>query len=305
MGGAELLLSCSFRFILARRSESTLERSAPLFLNPSFEKCKVASVGGFLEKSDPLVLQLCLSFWIRAFEQPCGALQLAREEALSNRLLIPCIERICLRSLLCRGFSGYSAGLGVDPAGDAPEDSPADSSADYFLNFNANDISTEDDAALDHPILSSSAADISASLAALGNLSPKLLLIKREILESWVMLVEKLCAKSIMLKESSLIVLLRKMKPSRELFILSEEMLIQRATQLVSGVYSAVGYLLQKRLYSAVGYLLQKRLYSAVGYLLQKRLYSAVGYLLQKRLYSAVGYLLQKRVYSAVGYLLQ
>ncbi|KZV57781.1 hypothetical protein F511_28283 [Dorcoceras hygrometricum] len=81
-------------------------------------------------------------------------------------------------------------------------------------------------------------------------------------------------------------------------------MLIQRGTQLLSSLYSAVGYLLQKREYSAVGYLLQKRVYSAVGYLLQKRVYSPVGYILQKRV-SAVGYLLQKLVYLAFEYLLQ
>ncbi|KZV22239.1 hypothetical protein F511_08304 [Dorcoceras hygrometricum] len=47
-----------------------------------------------------------------------------------------------------------------------------------------------------------------------GNLSPNLLLIKRGILGRRVMLIAEFCAKSIMLKESSLIVLLRKMKPS-------------------------------------------------------------------------------------------
>ncbi|KZV26913.1 hypothetical protein F511_40488 [Dorcoceras hygrometricum] len=50
----------------------------------------------------------------------------------------------------------------------------SDSSADSSLHFNANDISTEDDAALDQSILPSSAADISASLAAVRESFSKL-----------------------------------------------------------------------------------------------------------------------------------
>ncbi|KZV52963.1 hypothetical protein F511_34817 [Dorcoceras hygrometricum] len=53
-------------------------------------------------------------------------------------------------------------------------DSSADSSANSSLRLNANDISTEDDAALDQSILPSSAADISASLAALRESFSKL-----------------------------------------------------------------------------------------------------------------------------------
>ncbi|KZV56568.1 lysM domain receptor-like kinase 3 [Dorcoceras hygrometricum] len=49
---------------------------------------------------------------------------------------------------------------------DRHDDSP-DSSADSSLHFNENDISTDDDAALDQSILPSSATNISASLAAL------------------------------------------------------------------------------------------------------------------------------------------
>ncbi|KZV53675.1 hypothetical protein F511_22425 [Dorcoceras hygrometricum] len=52
--------------------------------------------------------------------------------------------------------------MDIDRHGDS-----LDSSADSSLHFNANDISTEDDAALDQSILPSSATDISASLAAL------------------------------------------------------------------------------------------------------------------------------------------
>ncbi|KZV58196.1 hypothetical protein F511_31289 [Dorcoceras hygrometricum] len=52
--------------------------------------------------------------------------------------------------------------MDIDRHGDSP-----DSSADSSLHFNANDISTEDDAALDQFILPSSAADTSASLDAL------------------------------------------------------------------------------------------------------------------------------------------
>ncbi|KZV35869.1 hypothetical protein F511_36270 [Dorcoceras hygrometricum] len=52
--------------------------------------------------------------------------------------------------------------MDIDRHGDSP-----DSSVDSSLHFNANDISMEDDAALDQFILPSSAADISASLAAL------------------------------------------------------------------------------------------------------------------------------------------
>ncbi|KZV25061.1 zinc finger protein CONSTANS-LIKE 15-like [Dorcoceras hygrometricum] len=50
----------------------------------------------------------------------------------------------------------------------------SDSSADSSLHFNANDISTESYAALDQSILPSSAADISASLAALRESFSKL-----------------------------------------------------------------------------------------------------------------------------------
>ncbi|KZV36587.1 protein HIRA-like [Dorcoceras hygrometricum] len=57
----------------------------------------------------------------------------------------------------------------IDRHGDS-----TDSSADYSLHFNANDISTEDDVAFDQFILPSSAADISASLAALRESFSKL-----------------------------------------------------------------------------------------------------------------------------------
>ncbi|KZV38729.1 knotted1 [Dorcoceras hygrometricum] len=50
----------------------------------------------------------------------------------------------------------------------------SDSSADSSLHFNTNDISMEDDAALDQSILPSSAADISASFAALRESFSKL-----------------------------------------------------------------------------------------------------------------------------------
>ncbi|KZV55981.1 hypothetical protein F511_20331 [Dorcoceras hygrometricum] len=55
-----------------------------------------------------------------------------------------------------------------------PKHSSADSSADSSLHFNANGISTEDDAALDQSILPSSAADISASLSPLWESFSKL-----------------------------------------------------------------------------------------------------------------------------------
>ncbi|KZV16506.1 hypothetical protein F511_28688 [Dorcoceras hygrometricum] len=56
--------------------------------------------------------------------------------------------------------------LDIDRNG-VSSDSSTDSPADSSLHFNANDISSEDDAALDQSILPSSATDISASLAAL------------------------------------------------------------------------------------------------------------------------------------------
>ncbi|KZV38299.1 hypothetical protein F511_35863 [Dorcoceras hygrometricum] len=59
--------------------------------------------------------------------------------------------------------------MDIDRHGDSP-----DSSVDSSLHFNANDISTEDDAALDKSILPSSAADICASLAALRESFSKL-----------------------------------------------------------------------------------------------------------------------------------
>ncbi|KZV54494.1 hypothetical protein F511_27162 [Dorcoceras hygrometricum] len=59
--------------------------------------------------------------------------------------------------------------MDIDRHGDSP-----DSSADSSLHFNANDISTEYDAALDQFILPSSTTDISASLAALRESFSKL-----------------------------------------------------------------------------------------------------------------------------------
>ncbi|KZV39305.1 myosin-9 [Dorcoceras hygrometricum] len=115
---------------------------------------------------------------------------------------------VCL-PVCCSGFPGYSAGRVFDPAGGAPgcdqflrdvqlvshsvsvapsvqtsiasvfaldvqSITSSDSSADSSLHFNANDISTEDDAALAQSILPSSAIYISASLAALRESFSKL-----------------------------------------------------------------------------------------------------------------------------------
>ncbi|KZV40204.1 hypothetical protein F511_20237 [Dorcoceras hygrometricum] len=74
-----------------------------------------------------------------------------------------------VQSITSSDAANQDVQMDIDQHGDSP-----DSSADSSLHFNANDISTEADAALDQFILPYSATDISASLAALRESFSKL-----------------------------------------------------------------------------------------------------------------------------------
>ncbi|KZV21097.1 myosin-11-like [Dorcoceras hygrometricum] len=74
-----------------------------------------------------------------------------------------------VQSITSSDAANQDVQMDIDRHGDSP-----DSSADSSFHFNANDISTEDDAALDQSILPSSTADISASLSTLRESFSKL-----------------------------------------------------------------------------------------------------------------------------------